>query len=274
MTGRQLPVVLLIPGIFGFNALGPVDKPVLEYFAGVRKILEPRFTVLVHEPPPTGSLEERAESLYLALCKLKYGVRLPHAAQAVTADRVHLVGHSTGGLDARHVANPKFEWPDRPSPAKRDEVTRMITKIVTIAAPFRGSPVVDHIAWFRSPILGVAYDLTLLGVFRNGSVDAGLLRLIAGAGASVPPFFQVPSRLLVEAARSKVRKELDSKQRDELAAQLQRFLGELHDDTRLYDDLSLEHMAADEAKLAGAESPAPPLLRHRVPEAADTRLRE
>src|SRR5271165_7101415 len=136
MATSTSPVVLLIPGFFGYNAFGPDNAPVLEYFAGVKAILPPvlpNHTVLVHEPPPTGSLDERVASLYEAVWKLRHGEKLPHVEKAVTADRVDLVGHSTGGLDARLLANSKFHWAGGPRGRERTEIIESIGKVVTLA---------------------------------------------------------------------------------------------------------------------------------------------
>src|SRR5882762_6768074 len=94
--------VMFVPGFFGFGAFGHPDRPLVEYFARVEDALlrahvRPlRFAV--HQPPPAGSLAERTRSLHLKVSEL--------AQQG--AARLHLVGHSTGGVDARLFANEKY----------------------------------------------------------------------------------------------------------------------------------------------------------------------
>jgi hypothetical protein len=126
----------VLRGFFGYDAFGSDNHPVLEYFGGVKDVLAPalsergrrkagmtgalpdRYVVLVHEPPPTGSLDERVASLHDAVVHLMQGNKLPHAQVAPRPDAVHLVGHSTGGVDARLLANPMYRWaggPHRPS---------------------------------------------------------------------------------------------------------------------------------------------------------------
>ena len=246
-------VVLLIPGIFGFGAFGSDEEPILEYFAGVRNILEPQlgdWKVLVHEPPPTGSLDERVASLYDAVWRLQHGQRLPHAKEQVTAHRIHLVGHSTGGVDARLLANKDFHWVGGPRDEERAAILASIGTIVTISAPFRGTPVVRHIDALRDPVLTVAHYLTLLGVFRNSHVDGLFLRLLRGAAGGVAGLLglaslvRTPSRIVAHLGRrAAARPDTgDEEQGHTVAVQIQSFLRKLENDRQLYHDLSVEHM--------------------------------
>ena len=95
-------MVLFVPGFFGFGSFGHPDRPLIEYFARVedallRAHLRPlRFAV--HQPPPAGSIAERVRSLHARVTELI----------AAGATRLHLVGHSTGGLDVRLLAHPRY----------------------------------------------------------------------------------------------------------------------------------------------------------------------
>src|SRR5262245_3219598 len=84
--------VLLIPGFFGFGRLGDIS-----YFAGVTTFLENALLargleakVVEVVTPPTSSIRQRAARVLEAL-----------ALVAEAPGDIHLVGHSTGGLDAR-----------------------------------------------------------------------------------------------------------------------------------------------------------------------------
>jgi triacylglycerol lipase len=89
------------PGMFGFGRLASYD-----YFAHVERALSERFraagddieTHVVHVSP-TASIRRRAEKLAELVAS---------TCNFPTPDRgpIHLVGHSTGGLDARIVASP------------------------------------------------------------------------------------------------------------------------------------------------------------------------
>jgi triacylglycerol lipase len=277
MEASTSPVVLLIPGIFGYGSFGPEDAPLLEYFAGVKQVLAPNlpanYVVLVHEPPPTGSLDERVASLHDAVWKLKNGIKLRHAEKAVTAERVHLVGHSTGGVDARLLANPKFDWVGGPRGRDRTDVIDAIGAIVALSAPFRGTPLVDSTHALRDAALAAVNDLTLLGTFRNSGLDAVYLRLLTGAAGvlRMSPLFRVPPSIVSVAARQAVRKRVSKKDADDLAEQIQSFLLKLHDDRQLYDDLSVANLEKINRAIDGGDrlarihsyvtvSPKPPLI--------------
>src|SRR6185436_14272306 len=93
--------VVLVPGFFGFGSLGE-----LAYFVGVREALGRAFERLsldvnVVEVPtlPTASIRHRAARVQETL-----------SAEA-EAGPIHIVGHSTGGLDARLAIAPTSSLP-------------------------------------------------------------------------------------------------------------------------------------------------------------------
>ncbi|HTU57588.1 MAG TPA: hypothetical protein VMF89_04125, partial [Polyangiales bacterium] len=132
--------VLLIPGFFGFGRFQGRDGFQIEYFAGIAKIFERAgkdVRVLVHEPPPTGSLDARVASLHDAVLKLLAGTDLHHN-DPFKAKRIHLIGHSAGGVDARLYTRPEFRWAGGPAPEQRADVLKAIGDVVTLSAPFHG----------------------------------------------------------------------------------------------------------------------------------------
>src|ERR1041384_4279657 len=81
--------VYLIPGMFGFAQLAGYD-----YFGHVRSAIERRYAdagklvrIEVVAPPPTASLRYRARLLARAVHR------------TAGPGPIHLVGHSTGGID-------------------------------------------------------------------------------------------------------------------------------------------------------------------------------
>jgi hypothetical protein len=278
MPAAPSPVVLLIPGFFGFNAFGPDKAPRLEYFAGVREVLSPvlpqNYVILVHEPPPTGSLDSRVASLHDVVRDLRDGKKLPHAEEAVTAERVHLVGHSTGGVDARPLANPQFHWTGGPLGDERRKVIDAIGTIVTISAPFRGTPLVSHARLFRDGALALAQWLTLLGISRNGALDSLALQLLhAGSRSASPPLTVAARRqLLAQAARQGAKRDgASDRDADLVAEQVQEFLRKIDADRALFDDLSVENMKTVNKEVDGGDdlerihsyvtvSPKPPFV--------------
>src|SRR5262245_15987895 len=88
--------VYFIPGMFGFGELAGYD-----YFHHLREGLEARYAragvtgrFADIPTPPTASIRERARILAKTV------------SAGPSAGPIHLVGHSTGGLDARLVMSP------------------------------------------------------------------------------------------------------------------------------------------------------------------------
>ncbi|MCA9715696.1 MAG: hypothetical protein H6713_35685 [Myxococcales bacterium] len=123
--------VYLVPGFFGFANFGD-----FKYFAHVRRVLPPLLAARgvaasLHEVRvlPTSSLPRRASTLLETI-----------DATSVDGDHVHIVGHSTGGLDARLLLAPGAELP-----TTRD-VPRVLARarsVISVATPHRGSPLAD-----------------------------------------------------------------------------------------------------------------------------------
>ncbi len=91
--------VLLIPGFFGFANFGSLD-----YFPHVEDLVREQFdrrggtAKMWRVPtPPTASLRRRATTV----------AETALTALAEQDAPIHLVGHSTGGLDARLFATPR-----------------------------------------------------------------------------------------------------------------------------------------------------------------------
>lgn len=124
----QLIHVVLVPGFFGFGRLGDIS-----YFAGVRARLEERLASAGFEAhvvevvtAPTASVRKRAASVVEAIVKV---AELP--------GDIHLIGHSTGGLDARLAV---AETASLPTHARISDYAR-IASLVSIACPHYGTNV-------------------------------------------------------------------------------------------------------------------------------------
>ncbi len=164
MTATQH--VFLIPGFFGFASFGE-----LSYFSHVEGVLEQtcadlgvRIDVHLVDPPPTGSLPSRAARL------------LQVAQDTATGDGpIHLIGHSTGGLDARMLIAPGVQLPGGLDP---DPIADRVRSVVTVATPHHGT----HIAAFFNSLMGRqllrALSLAAVYVLTFGSLPlSALLRL-------------------------------------------------------------------------------------------------
>ena len=120
--------VLLVPGFFGFGRLGDID-----YFAGVSSLLEAalrqrgfqaRVTQVV--TPPTASIRRRAAHVLEAL-----------ASVAEDSGDIHVVGHSTGGLDARLAI---AQTASLPTEARLADYARL-RSVVSVSCPHYGTNV-------------------------------------------------------------------------------------------------------------------------------------
>ena len=120
--------VVLVPGFFGFGSLGE-----LTYFVGVREALEQAFRrsslnvdVIVVPTLPTASIRHRAARVHETLAQL---------AEA-EAGPIHIIGHSTGGLDARLAITPTSSLPT----TKKFEQHERLRTLITICTPHFGTP--------------------------------------------------------------------------------------------------------------------------------------
>lgn len=122
------------PGMFGFNQLASYD-----YFAHVERALGARFekhgdTIESHvsDVLPTASLRRRAAKLAELI-----------GSTASGDGPIHLVGHSTGGLDARLVASPCAELP---SHTNVDAWISRVKSVTTMNTPHYGTPLASFFA--------------------------------------------------------------------------------------------------------------------------------
>ena len=113
------PALVLAHGLAGFTTLG-IGQLKIDYFRRVARQLDSRgFDVVSPQVPPVSALPVRAAALAMAVAKL------PH-------DRVTIVGHSMGGLDAR--------W------AISHGLAARVADLITIGTPHRGTPLADILA--------------------------------------------------------------------------------------------------------------------------------
>jgi triacylglycerol esterase/lipase EstA (alpha/beta hydrolase family) len=113
--------------MFGFGRLGSYN-----YFAHVERELAARFATAGHEliahvieELPTASIRRRALRLAEVVSRT-----------ATPADVIHLLGHSTGGLDARLVASPAT----RSIPSETLGWLPRLRSVTTMNTPHYGTP--------------------------------------------------------------------------------------------------------------------------------------
>lgn len=169
MTRPAKHHIVLVPGLFGFARLGGFD-----YFMHVEEALETRFLergttcdfVLVSSPP-TASIVYRTQVLRDTIARTCGDAR----------SRIHLIGHSTGGVDIRLLASPTT-WPALPDWFER------VQTLTSIAAPHYGTP----LAYFFTTLAGTRLlealsFLTYLTLRAGGPPLTILTPLVASLGS-------------------------------------------------------------------------------------------
>jgi triacylglycerol lipase len=154
--GPPLPVVL-VHGLFGFDRIG-VPGARFDYFRGIANHLE-TLGCAAHAVrlPASASVPERARELVAAI------EALPH-------DRIDLIAHSLGGLDARFALSHLG-------------LARRVRSLVTVGTPHRGTPLADlalkgPLDWARRIVraLGVPLEaLEWLGTEAQEAFNASVL---------------------------------------------------------------------------------------------------
>jgi len=170
--GAERHHVFLIPGFFGFAHLGG-----LYYFMHVNEVLEHAFAragldVSIHRVKtlPTASIERRAARVLETMVSEVGDGESP----------IHLIGHSTGGLDARLLLTPGVKLPGHDRDIE-PWMTR-VRSVVSVSTPHRGTPLAS---FFRS-VFGQqvlhAISVATMYAIRSGRapmrVLAQLIRLL------------------------------------------------------------------------------------------------
>lgn len=159
--------IVLIPGFFAFGeSLGD-----LRYFAGVSDVLEGAFgdmglecDVTEVRTLPTASIARRAAAVLDTIAEVAGG----------DDGSVHLIGHSTGGLDARLAMSPAASLPTE---TDFDAFHRVKT-LVTISTPHYGTTLASFFASLAGkPILRLAAKSTIRALHHGRMPLQGLVKL-------------------------------------------------------------------------------------------------
>ncbi len=133
-TNQKLPIVLA-HGIARFDILVEILRKKLsapetqtgdqfQYFKGIKTVLEADgFTVFHPNQDFAGPVDRRAEQLK---------ARVNEAISITGADRVRIIAHSMGGLDARHMIVDKG-------------MAEKVASLTTIGTPHLGTILADHL---------------------------------------------------------------------------------------------------------------------------------
>jgi hypothetical protein len=184
--------VLLIPGFFGFANLGDFT-----YFGHARDVLLEVGPALgiegeveVVRTEPTASLPRRAAILCEAVSALLD--RSP--------GEVSLVGHSSGGLDARLLVTPDATLP---TDADVERCARAVRAVVTVATPHRGTPLAGALGTLVGQQALRVLSLATVHAIRTGRLPLAVVLKLArllrfGRAAPSGVLDQVTKQLLAD----------------------------------------------------------------------------
>ena len=183
MTTQTADAVVLVPGFLGFSRIGNfyyfADRVVAVLRGALERAVGRRVPVVPCTTLPTGGLAERQESLIASLAALD--------AKLGGVDRLHLVGHSAGGLDAQLLT---CDRPVRGEWQRAHAVREKIACVVALAAPQHGTCLASAAAarFLLQPADNLRALPTLgkllLDLGRRPSLDPSAVSLVAGAVAS------------------------------------------------------------------------------------------
>ncbi len=146
-------MIYLEPGFFGFTRLGA-----LNYFNGVEAVLRAGLEevgmsaeIVGCSTQPTGSITTQARRLADEVID----------SGGLSADEIHFVGHSTGGLNARLLVSPGVNVRGGRDEKRIGELTR---SVITVATPHHGTPLAN---FFTS--LNGRYLLQLLTILATST---------------------------------------------------------------------------------------------------------
>jgi hypothetical protein len=164
--------VFLIPGLFGFTTLAGYD-----YFQHLEAAIRDRFKqagvpVFIERVPslPTSSI--RARSVVLAEC----------VRRSANGNVIHLVGHSSGGLDARLLMSPSTTLP---GVVVAEETRDRVRTVLSINTPHYGTPLSAYFATVSGTRLLYAMSLLTVAILSIGSIPLSVVeRLISTVKAA------------------------------------------------------------------------------------------
>lgn len=165
--------VYLSPGMFGFAQVASY-----QYFEHIARALERRFAqrgrscrVVVCDVHPTASIRRRALKL----------ARTIHDTCGGSDGPIHIIGHSTGGLDARLVASPSVHLPGLTA-AELSFLPR-VRSITTMNTPHYGTPLAAFFATKSGQaVLYAVMALTVTGLKLGAPPLAAASALMAAFG--------------------------------------------------------------------------------------------
>ncbi|RKH14277.1 triacylglycerol lipase [Corallococcus sp. CA053C] len=216
--------VYLVPGFFGFTNLGE-----LLYFGHTYEFLKKDLarrgvdaevvTVVSH---PTASIRQRTADLLKAVNETASGDDGP----------IHLVGHSTGGLDARLFVSPGAQLAEG---LELEPFARRVRTVVTLSAPHAGTPLATFFLGLFGQQLLKLLSLFTMYVLRFGRLPLSVVFRFGHLMARADDQLGWKATLL-DQLYDQLLGDFSSERRDAVA----KFLGDVGRDTSLIPQLTPE----------------------------------
>ena len=184
--------VVLVHGLAGYGRLNVGGSTFMSYWTNIPEAIAAAGNrVFIPRLPATASVARRAAALKAFLDREAPG------------QRVHLIAHSMGGLDSRHLIS-------------RLGMAERVLSLTTLGTPHRGCPFADwgvrRLGRFLTPLLDFAglpyqafHDLTVARCrdFNRDTPDAPGVRYFSVAGRFartwLAPEWQLPARIVERA---------------------------------------------------------------------------
>lgn len=225
LAAGQRHHVFLVPGFFGFANLGD-----LKYFAHVREVLAENFArhgvdaeIVPVRTWPTSSIRRRAQRLLQQVAE--------HAGH--DDGPIHLIGHSSGGLDARLlVAQGSSLTTELPV----EQLVARVRTVVSVASPHYGTPLASFFSTVPGAHLLRLLSLSMVYTLRYGKMPlsavlqmVGVLIKLDSLVGSSDPVDQLFDQLLADFS-------------SERQAEIREFFKEVIDDQSLIKQLIPQNM--------------------------------
>ena len=216
--------VYLSPGLFGFNQIGAYA-----YFKHLEHGLAMRFSdagreARIHlvEASPTASIRRRAITLVSEIARTEQ-----------SDDSLHLIGHSTGGLDARLVACKTTSLGDH----RLETLRPRIRSVTTMNTPHFGTPLASFFATVSGQRLLYALSALTVTALKFGAPPLAITSSLIAAFGRIDRMFGLEIQLIDKITESIMKALDDASSRD-----LRSYLGGLRDDQGGIIQLSPESM--------------------------------
>ncbi|CAA0082017.1 Triacylglycerol lipase [BD1-7 clade bacterium] len=130
--------ILLMHGFMGYKSLSLFNRQFFDYFNGAKQVLQQLgYSVYAYEVSPLDPLQDRV---------IEWSRHVERALKDSGAEKLHIIAHSQGAIDARVLA---ADTDNRCQTPHHGEIGGMgygdkIASITSIAGPHLGTPLAEH----------------------------------------------------------------------------------------------------------------------------------